>query len=131
MFRSLFGTTVAGEYGDTGTGVRAGNSSGQERAARKGTPSKTAPPGGAASSAKDGGGFFQLEPTHASAGERPKEKGTGLLRSALKLLWCCFGLDVVDDAEQPNLSFVMNIPESLPDSRIASLLLRSSSISSS
>ncbi|CAM9632858.1 unnamed protein product, partial [Ectocarpus fasciculatus] len=69
MFRSLFGTTVAGEYGDAGTtGGRAGTSSEQEQAARKGTPGKTAP-GGASSSAQDGGGFFQLEPTHASAEE--------------------------------------------------------------
>ncbi|CAM9961145.1 unnamed protein product, partial [Ectocarpus sp. 8 AP-2014] len=70
MFRSLFGTTVAGEYGDTGTtGGRPGNPSGQEQAARKGTPNKTAPGGGSSSAQQDAGGFFQLEPTHASAEE--------------------------------------------------------------
>ncbi|CAN0095187.1 unnamed protein product, partial [Ectocarpus sp. 12 AP-2014] len=68
MFRSLFGTTVAGEYGDTETtGGRPGNPSGQEQAARKGTPNKSAPGGGSSSAHQDGGGFFQLEPTHASA----------------------------------------------------------------
>ncbi|CAM9572833.1 unnamed protein product [Ectocarpus sp. 4 AP-2014] len=70
MFRSLFGTTVAGEYGDTGTtGGRPRNPSGQEQAARRGTPNKTAAGGDSSSAQQDGGGFFQLEPTHASAEE--------------------------------------------------------------
>lgn len=56
MFRSLFGTTAAGEDGSAGAAGGGG-----------GKPS--GPQGAAPSARKDSGGFFQLEPTNASGGE--------------------------------------------------------------
>jgi len=64
MFRSLFGTVSAGEDSSAGAaGGGAGGASNQQQA-RKG-----ALQAGSVSAAprKDSGGFFQLEPTNASA----------------------------------------------------------------
>eukprot|EP00752_Nemacystus_decipiens_P009051 g8081.t1 len=64
MFRSLFGTTAAGEDSSAGvTGGGGGNPSGQQSGRKDAAQAVSTP------SAKDGGGFFQLEPTNASGEE--------------------------------------------------------------
>lgn len=65
MFRSLFGTTAAGEYGSAGAAGGGGGKPSGPQSARKGAPPAVSVP----TPSKDGGGFFQLEPTNASGGE--------------------------------------------------------------
>lgn len=79
MFRSLFGTTIAGEDGGTGgDGSNAAKSSaarqsrqGQQQApaAAAANASATAKPKKGEKKVADRGGFFQLDPGHATPGE--------------------------------------------------------------
>lgn len=65
MFRSLFGTAVAGEDESDGAAVGGGGKAQGSHAARKsGAAQPVSSP-----STKDSGGFFQLEPTNAPGGE--------------------------------------------------------------
>lgn len=70
MFRSLFGTTIAGEGGSNGSESGSGARSSAQQVARQSQHTSVA---GADSKRKveaaDRGGFFQLDPPHVGPGE--------------------------------------------------------------